>query len=69
MCVCVCVDTGADWSLGTMRGHAFWMLVTGTFLILSGALFWMVTDGNADYEPNFRDALWLSWGCFFDPGL
>ena len=55
------------------------LALVAAFLILTGALAWMAAgrcSGNEADDPclemadsqDFRQALWLSWGVFFDPG-
>ena len=64
---------------GTHLGHVALLALVAAFLILTGALAWMAAgrcSGNEADDPclemadsqDFRQALWLSWGVFFDPG-
>jgi len=60
--------TMLDWLLGTQLGQLTALLVVAAMLICFGALFWLLTGGNADYNDTWWEALWFSWGMFFDPG-
>ena len=46
------------------------LLMVGISLIFGGMLVWLGIGGHAgDFELTyFKDALWLSWTIFFDPG-
>jgi len=54
--------------LGTSAGHYFLLLILASALVCGGAAAWMAAGGTADYEDEWSQAIWLSWGVFFDPG-
>jgi len=57
-----------DWILGTQQGQFVGLALMALFIIITGALCWMATGGNTDYDDTFPSSLWFSWGMFFDPG-
>ena len=57
-----------DWCLGTPQGQATVLVIFAPILVISGALAWGGTGGNADTDDSFEQSMWLSWGLFFDPG-
>lgn len=57
-----------DWLYGTHRGQICALLGLGFFLNVFGALSWMSTGGNDDYDDSVAQSFWFSWGMFFDPG-
>ena len=58
--------------LGTGWGQAVAMFLIAAFLILFGALWWVLIGCGEScdlYDAQFlQGAMWFSWGIFFDPG-
>jgi len=57
-----------DWVLGTQRGQFVGLAIVMLSILTLGALCWMATGGNGDYDTTWWSSLWFSWGMFFDPG-
>ncbi|KAH8059746.1 hypothetical protein JL721_9163 [Aureococcus anophagefferens] len=59
-----------EWLLGHGLGQFVLLFVVACGLVLSGAAAWIGTGAakTSDYNMSFRDAVWFSWGVFFDPG-
>ena len=57
--------------LGTLRGQFLVLLITAIVLVFSGAGFWIWVDCGTScdsYNNDWSQAMWFSWGVFFDPG-
>ena len=51
----VIASWGWEWFLGTAKGQVTFMVGFACFLILTGALCWMTTEGTPDYKNNFEE--------------
>lgn len=59
--------------LGTLTGNFTMIISVGGLLVIAGSCVWMAIGcGKPEtcelYDATFENALWLSWGIFFDPG-
>ena len=62
--------TWQEWFLGSHLGQLVMLFFVAVGLVIAGALSWVAAGparGEA-YNSSLRDALWFSWGVFFDPG-
>lgn len=59
--------------LGTLTGNFTMIISVGGLLVITGSCVWVAIGcGKPEtcelYDSSFENALWLSWGIFFDPG-
>ena len=57
-----------DHFLGGHSGQLTIFVIAATVLLFICAWCWESTGGDANYDDSFGQAMWLSWGVFFDPG-
>ena len=62
--------TGVDYIISTRRGQALLLSSTAVLLVAGGAAIWCAVGGDkaGTATAGWWQALWISWGLFFDPG-
>lgn len=59
-----------EFLLGHVLGQFVLLMFIAVCLVTFGAIAWLSCGRvkTADYNKSFKEALWFSWGVFFDPG-
>lgn len=56
------------WLLGSRLGQFVMLVFVGFALVAFGALAWMLSGGNPQYDASWWQSLWIAWCLFIDVG-